>query len=81
MINDEDVGNDAAAVVFCAPSLVPNYNPAVRIYDVDTNTSVLNDYSQYYMDLDKLNSNSGPSGFQLEYTAKATYGLKVLFEI
>jgi hypothetical protein len=61
-----------------APSVVPLFNPALRVleYDLSDNTlgQIMN-YWQYYVDLDEANSNyPDEPKLKLEYIAKDVYG-------
>jgi len=46
------------AAIFVAPSLTtfPNYHPSFRVFDIDSDTKLLKDYSQYRMNLTEANS-------------------------
>ncbi|CEP16013.1 hypothetical protein [Parasitella parasitica] len=79
-------------VLFNAPSIVPQQNPAVRIYSYDTEGTrypygTILDWDQYYANLEEANQ-SGTLKFKLEYTASKLYnvdhfdasGLQSVFE-
>jgi hypothetical protein len=70
-----------ADIVLCCPSVVPSYNPSVRVFHLDpaaaTASAILRDYDQYYADLDEAND-SGKLVFQLEYRPSEQYGLRDL---
>ena len=53
--NDENEVREPVAVVFSAPSLVPTYNPAIRVYRYETATHVPLSYTQYYADIEQAN--------------------------
>ncbi|KAI8640196.1 Metallo-dependent phosphatase-like protein [Parasitella parasitica] len=79
-------------VLFNAPSIVPQQNPAVRIYTYDTEGTqypygTILDWDQYYANLEEANQ-SGTLKYKLEYTASKLYnvdrfdasGLQSVFE-
>jgi hypothetical protein len=76
-INPGSSGKKADAVAFLAPSVVPNFNPAIRLYKVDNDKIELEDYEQYYSDMTKWNSGVNKGSFwSLEYTAVKDLNLK-----
>ncbi|CAO3646944.1 unnamed protein product [Mucor fragilis] len=66
-------------VLFNAPSIVPQQNPAVRIYTYDTEGTqypygTILDWDQYYANLEEANQ-SGVLQYKLEYTASKLYNV------
>jgi hypothetical protein len=55
LIRDDDENGAVKGVVLLAPSVVPNFNPAIRIYELDDASFNLVDYEQYFADLPTLN--------------------------
>ena len=70
--------DEALGVVYTAPSLVPNYNPGLRVYEVDRTNFNLVDYKQYYFDIAQANTGAHEdltSLWFLEYSAKEAFNL------
>ncbi|RUP06328.1 hypothetical protein BC936DRAFT_140407, partial [Jimgerdemannia flammicorona] len=73
--------NPIVTVLNNAPSVIPVNNPALRVYDFETNPhefGMLVDWTQYYANLTAAN-NKGKVVWQKEYQALKQYGLKGLF--
>ncbi|KAI7893528.1 Metallo-dependent phosphatase-like protein [Mucor mucedo] len=79
-------------VLFNAPSIIPEHNPAIRIYTYETEgyrypVGTILDWDQYYANLEEANQ-SGNLEFKLEYKASTLYnvdhfdasGLQTVFE-
>lgn len=71
--------NKAVLGLFNGPSILPKHNPGYRIYTYNTDSSdypvgTILDWEQYYLDLDKANSDD-KIDFQLEYTASDFYNV------
>jgi hypothetical protein len=65
--------------LFNAPSILPKNNPALRVYSYDISggkypIGTVRDWDQYYVDLDKANSERTLK-FELEYKASKLYGV------
>eukprot|EP00753_Platysulcus_tardus_P016421 PLAT5685.1.p1 GENE.PLAT5685.1~~PLAT5685.1.p1 ORF type:complete len:421 (-),score=168.48 PLAT5685.1:165-1427(-) len=60
-------------IVFVSPSVVPSFNPTVRMFELDDDWAVL-DYHQYFAQLDTANA-AGRVDFSLEYSAVSAYAL------
>ncbi|KAL0215086.1 hypothetical protein P9112_007270 [Eukaryota sp. TZLM1-RC] len=67
--------------VLVAPAVLPEAtpiyfgnNPAIRLYEYDTETGQLLDYYQYYLDLEISNARRFPL-WQLEYRARSFYSI------
>ncbi|RUS13454.1 Metallo-dependent phosphatase-like protein [Endogone sp. FLAS-F59071] len=72
--------NSIMTVLNNAPSIIPANNPAMRVYNYNTNLKefgALTDYVQYYTDLNADNA-AGTVTWQTEYSASKAYGLKGL---
>lgn len=67
----------SSVVCLMAPSVMPTFNPAVRVVhyatSVDGNFGQLVDYDQYYVELDRANA-QGRVELLLEYSASRVYG-------
>jgi hypothetical protein len=59
------------------PSVIPLFNPSLRIYSYSPSTAVLSDYIQYYANLSQANQ-VGKLEYVKEYTARETYGMTSL---
>ena len=66
-----------AGVVFVAPSLVPQYNPAIRTFQYDPSDGSLLGYTQYFMDLDKANDAAAAAAGEVRHKkgSKRTTGM------
>lgn len=69
----------ASTGLFNAPSIIPVHNPAIRVYKYQIKNGkypvgTITDWNQYYVDLDKANS-EGKVKFELEYTASKLFGV------
>jgi len=56
------------------PSIIPDNNPAMRVYDYSPKDGQILDYTQYYTDLNKANA-EGKVQWQVEYKFKDTYNV------
>ncbi|KAI8888629.1 hypothetical protein K501DRAFT_172823 [Backusella circina FSU 941] len=66
-------------VLYNTPSIVPQQNPAVRVYKYETEgtkypVGTILDWEQYYANLDEANA-SGKLAYSLEYTASQLYNV------
>ena len=62
----------SSIAVTCAPSIVPTFNPSYRVWDYDPETLDLQDYTQYYANLDKLYEKFR---FEKEYSLRDAYSM------
>ncbi|KAI9259300.1 Metallo-dependent phosphatase-like protein [Sporodiniella umbellata] len=69
----------SALGLFNAPSVLPKHNPALRVYEYDTEgedypVGTILDWQQYYLDLEKANEER-EANYELEYTASDLFGI------
>ncbi|KAJ3106959.1 Endopolyphosphatase [Phlyctochytrium planicorne] len=67
-------GNGIVHVFTTAPSIIPVFNPSVRVYGYGRDGAELLDYTQYYSDLVRDNS-EGKVNWDVEYRAGDVYGV------
>eukprot|EP00658_Telonema_sp_P-2_P077363 TRINITY_DN6977_c0_g1_i1.p1 TRINITY_DN6977_c0_g1~~TRINITY_DN6977_c0_g1_i1.p1 ORF type:complete len:450 (+),score=58.68 TRINITY_DN6977_c0_g1_i1:218-1567(+) len=60
-------GKQVAGVALVAPSVVPSYNSAIRVFSIDDASLELLGYEQYWMDVDVANA-AGRVKWELEYS-------------
>ncbi|KAI8351509.1 Metallo-dependent phosphatase-like protein [Blakeslea trispora] len=76
---DANSAKNVMVGLFNAPSIIPDNNPALRVYTYETKgaeypVGTIRDWDQYYVDLKKANSD-GNVKYQLEYKASKLYNV------
>lgn len=71
-LNACDTAGAPAAAIACAPSVVPTFNPSVRVWTYDRSTLDILDYTQYYEDIDRINFD-GKVSMKVEYQLSTAY--------
>ncbi|OAD79830.1 secreted endopolyphosphatase [Phycomyces blakesleeanus NRRL 1555(-)] len=74
------VDPNVATVLFNAPSIIPVNNPAIRVYNYETQGTenpfgTILDWIQYYADLEEAND-SGELEYKIEYQASELFGIE-----
>ncbi|KAG0192294.1 Endopolyphosphatase [Apophysomyces sp. BC1034] len=78
--DDNLKGKEVVTALFNAPSIIPKNNPAMRVYEYETEGSkdssvgTIQDWTQYYVDLKKANKD-GTVQYTTEYKASELFGV------
>jgi hypothetical protein len=75
VVNPPQLDPSTTIAITCAPSIVPTYNPAFRLWKYSPDTmDLLGGYKQFYADIDQWYS-SGSPGFAPEYSLVDAFNL------